>query len=277
MIDSIIPEGLVYYALKLEAIMTNNEDEKNPIGFKRDDIELTEILAKLSQSSIIDFTKRFDSIVDDFNVKLINIIDDLASDSEHNSKRILSFKILDRIFNGCHEGKCHDIKEENLKDIHNLLIDISADGYINERAYFYSKDEIGQDDFGRHCMAANRLNVIFSCKKIPNLNDSVFDYDTKDLNVCHLENSKRRKAYWAFLKNSNCSSSVSNYESACYFVEKLRDLQNKIIDTSDSDDKEEVLNELKELLSKNLHIANTIDIFRYCHLRGKFESANKLI
>lgn len=73
-------------------------------------------------------------------------------DGWHSVKRKLSFDVFDQLLTFCENGICPKIKNEYIY----CLSDISINGYIRERAHYYSVDGIGIDDNNRHYMAIEK-------------------------------------------------------------------------------------------------------------------------
>ncbi len=179
------------------------------------------------------------------------------TDAYHDAKRRLSFDTLDRLLDSCERGFCPCLNPEE----HELLIDISAEGYILERAYFYSNDNIGTDNEDRYYMARNRIMGVFDCQvDEPKLGFSLFKKD-----CCEIEKSqycgngaKKRKAYWRYLARnvdvSKDSSAKNDFCDACGMLDSLCKSGKK---------------RTKQLWKNNLDIINGIDLFRYCLFRSK--------
>lgn len=101
-------------------------------------------------------------------------------DSFHITKRMRSFDLLDKYLDLCNRNICPVITEN---DIYHLA-DISIEGYIRERAYYYTipKDRIiGNDDKDRYCMAWNKLQKVYNCSMLTTIDQSIFMLDTKEV------------------------------------------------------------------------------------------------
>jgi len=183
-------------------------------------------------------------------------VDEIAKQCDddffHSLKRRKSFDLLDGYLDLCCQGKCPDIKEI---DIYHL-VDISIEGYIKDRAYYYTvpKDQIiGKDDNDRYYMAWNKLRKVYNCSCLATIDRSIFLADTNEVEVIFREQARKRKAYWSYLSNA-ASDHVCNYCKSCEFVEKQKE-------------KESNPDAYRQLILENQNKANAIDLFRLCHIR----------
>lgn len=248
------------------------------LGIKKDAVEKkkTEMeIAKLEEERIagrlvepsMEDVKKYDPKTRD----LIRIIDELEgqieycfmeesnADQQHCQKRFMSFVILDYLLDQCENACCPVIDLTN----HDFLIDISAEGYINERAYFYSIKDIGTDDKDRYYMALLSVRRIFECTKKPKLMEDVFEWDAQQLekDQAIADCAKRRKAYWSYLKFRPNNNSYADYYDACQFLETVLDAYHRRFDP------EYDLRKLGDFLLSKLYLANGIDLLRFCFIR----------
>jgi hypothetical protein len=200
-------------------------------------------------------------LTNNFNEQLKGINQCLDNDYFHDKKRILSFEYFDKLIEGCQKNICPTIDI----DMWYHLIDISMENYINQRAYFYSIDNIGSDDNNRYYISNNRIEKIFNCERVTNLKKEIFNFDINQTqrNLCISEGIRKRKAYWTYLKYKPDNNIGEDYFNACYFIEKIYIIYHK--NTFLEND----LNYTKNLLRRNLHIANGIDLFRFCIIKEK--------
>jgi hypothetical protein len=128
--------------------------------------------------------------------KIININILKQQDRFHDVKRKYAFDLYDIFLDRCMKGVCPLISQ-----VHSYyLIDISAEGYIANRAYYYSVDEIGKDSQDKFFIAQKKGKIMFECGvKKPALNKATFDGDQNQINNQYYKNAVRRKAYWNML------------------------------------------------------------------------------
>lgn len=182
------------------------------------------------------------------------------ADMHHDIKRRLSFDIFDDLLNYCMESKCPKIVPE----FHYFLIDISVEGYINEKSYFYSIDDIGKNDVDRSHLSRQRGTRMFKCPvKKPSLDARIFEIDKESFkqDICY-RGAIKRKAYWNYLSKGRDNSKMNYYE-ALSFVEHM----NELFTRGTGNEKKVDLQELEELLMNNLNIANALDMYKFCFLR----------
>lgn len=176
----------------------------------------------------------------------------------HNIKRNHAFNLYDNFLELCMNGICPSISKEHAY----YLVDISSEGYITQRAYYYSIDNIGIDDKDRLCIAQRKGMVSLACTKTPSLNKEVFEKDQDQIKNHYYLNAVKRKAYWNMLSQKH-KYADKDYNSAVYFVDKIKNLY----DTGVNEKKYEAVQELKKLLVENLNIANALDMYKVCFLR----------
>ncbi len=195
--------------------------------------------------------------------ELEDIIERETLDGIHRQKRIYSFLVLDRLLDCCQKGVCPPLRE----DEHRFLIDISLQGYIQQRAYYYSVDGIGVDDDDRYNMAKRRIEqVLLRCEVDPNFKDTLFkrDYDlVREGETTHA--ATRRKAYWQFMHREYLGEDGDAYfdwNAAEVFFQKMYE------DKMEEDGGREItLDECRRLWLEHLDKANGVDLYRFCCTR----------
>jgi hypothetical protein len=214
------------------------------------------IKARLGKTSI-NSSLTDTNLIKDFIQKTISENDDCTrADADHSLKRRLSFEILDGLLKDCANNTCPFLDLE----YHNYLIDISAEGYILERAYYYSADKEKKDEKESYFSADSRIRKIFSCSiSTPKLNDKLFKIDNEDLdtNQNHQQGAINRKAYWRSLsrkKQRRDGDPNTDYSDSCDFVKKI---------TSNDPT---TLNEL--FFTDYIDMVNGVDLFRFCFMRA---------
>ncbi|MGD9170159.1 MAG: hypothetical protein PVI97_08870 [Candidatus Thiodiazotropha sp.] len=196
--------------------------------------------------------------------KIAEIVDKILDDENqrekddacHDLKRRISFEIMDRLLQECSEGKCPMLNPA----YHKCLIDISAEGYVRERAYYYSKDEGENNTEKYYFKALSRIQKVLSCALMPKLNDELFEIDNLDLhgNLDHRKGAERRKAYWRY--KSRQESSHKDGDQYTDFCESCSLLD--AIETNSS----AKLN--KAYYEKHIDMINGLDLFRFCFARA---------
>jgi hypothetical protein len=189
--------------------------------------------------------------------KVLDATDQCVKDDAcHDFKRRISFEILDGLLHSCNEGNCPVLDPA----YHKCLIDISAEGYILKRAYYYSANEGTESEKEDYYKAISRIERIFSCPLTPKLDAELFEIDNNDLqgNQDHQRGAERRKAFWRHLARKKSASiygdHYSDYCDSCEFL--------KIVTSDDS----AKLN--KAFYEDNIDMVNGLDLFRFCIARG---------
>lgn len=179
---------------------------------------------------------------------------DVDTDFKHDFKRRLSFDKLDQMIDGCFEGKCPEITDE----CHYLLVDISLEGYIQERAYYYSIDKIWANDEERYNKSKDRINKVLKCDKQCGIDKGVIDLGFNDLKQ-NQDSAKRRKAFWSYLSRKNQDKHADYLESSG-LVDKFSDAFNQ----------PEFINSIRqEQWPKQAHLINGFELFSLCLLRDR--------
>lgn len=190
---------------------------------------------------------------------IINVNILKQQDAFHAVKRKYAFDLYDIFLDHCMKGICPLISQAHSY----YLIDISIEGYIANRAYYYSIDEIGRDSQDRFFIAQKKGKIMLECcVKKPSLNKEIFNEDQNQINKQYYKNAVKRKAYWNML-SGKYKNSKEDYSNALYFVDKIKELYDRGINKKQV----EVLQELKELLVENLNIASALDMYKFCFLR----------
>lgn len=218
--------------------------------------ELVEELGLLKKDKPQDI-ERIENLVD-------SILNAYRLDKYHDIKRALSFEFLDMLIEECNNGSCpaYSLDEDSWKAIWYCLIDISVEGYINQRAYFYSRDKIGIDDIHRFDVAKSRIDKILNCEGNFILPKHMFSFDNTALRDPHIYGrAKERKAYWASMKHNpkNKLDSFRDYTSACELLKTIDNLFHERMHYPKE--------KLKNLWGENFHIINGVELYKYCILR----------
>jgi hypothetical protein len=186
------------------------------------------------------------------------IRDRLEQDMIHGCKRIFSFEVLDRYLDCCQNGICPQIDQAH----HKFLIDISVNGYFEQRAYYYSKDLIGQDSNDSYNMAVNKVETVFECEADPDLNDSLFEQDLKELERGETaDGARRRKAFWRYMDRTykgKPGDPVSDFCNSKKFIDEV---------VCNSSPEDATLDEYMRKWKQSLDVANGVDLYRFCRLR----------
>jgi hypothetical protein len=197
--------------------------------------------------------------------KIAEIVDEILADEDqlekedtcHDFKRRISFVIMDLLLQECSEGKCPSLDPA----YHKCLIDISAEGYVRERAYYYFEDEgknnTEKEDYHR---ALSRIQKVLSCALMPKLNDELFEIDNIDLhdNLAHREGAERRKAYWRYI--SRLENSLKNGDQYTDYCESC-----SLLDAIESNSPARLT---KAYYETHIDMINGLDLFRFCFARA---------
>jgi len=191
---------------------------------------------------------------------------DILDDKYHMLKRNIGFAWFDRMLEDCRNENCPGFYSD---DIFYALTDISLEGYVLQKAYFFSVAEVGISDKERYFKALGRINNVLACKKKTKLNINLFNQDSRQIyyktgkKSTFYQSARLRKAYWSYLKNYPNNDQIEDYFSTCGFIDKIHGIYNKKRCTSKDFER------YKELLSENHHIANPLDLYRFCVVRKK--------
>lgn len=191
---------------------------------------------------------------------------DNLDDKYHMLKRNIGFAWFDRMLEDCRNEKCPGYFSD---DIFYALTDISLEGYVLQKAYYFSGAEVGISDKERYFKALGRINNVLVCKKKTKLNINLFNHDSRQIyyktekKSTFYQSARLRKAYWSYLKNYPNNDQIEDYFSTCGFIDKIHRIYNKKKCTSED------LEKYKEILSENHHIANPLDLYRFCVVRKK--------
>lgn len=207
-------------------------------------------------------------VKDKFNIK--DVLYDMECmenrchiDKVHNEKRITSFCILDALIDKCLAGEgCPNIEES----YHKYLIDISLEGYVNLRSYYYEVDGIGKDDIDRYMAALNRIGKIINCSRVCKLNRQIFVDKSKEISVdyrvgCGIRN---RKAYWNYMKHEGFNNPVTDYEGACSVIQNIHE---PLVNGHDKRKSEGIAAKIRKYVERNMHIVNGFELFQLCLFR----------
>jgi len=191
---------------------------------------------------------------------------DKLDDKYHMLKRNIGFAWFDRMLEDCRNEKCPGYFSD---DIFYALTDISLEGYVLQKAYYFSGAEVGISDKERYFKALGRIDNVLVCKKKTKLNINLFNHDSRQIyyktekKSTFYQSARLRKAYWSYLKNYPNNDQIEDYFSTCGFIDKIHRIYNKKKCTSED------LEKYKEILSENHHIANPLDLYRFCVVRKK--------
>lgn len=183
------------------------------------------------------------------------------------NKRFAGFHIFNSLLKQCNQNICPKIKP--IEELQYTLIDISLDGYINQNAYYEWKAGYGLDDDDRYFRGLNKINCVLNCTKAPIIEETIFKIDSdRILEDSHSDksfysNARKRKAYWAFISKKKQSDHVADYYHADKFIKSLHKISLK--DNTTTKDVELA----KNILNKNRHISNALDLYRLCLIRKK--------
>ena len=184
-------------------------------------------------------------------------------DYKHILKRTISFDRLDQLLSSCKDGKCPIINEYDIY----FLVDISLDGYVNDRAYYYFKDSLLGNDDDRYKNAKERINIVFKCKKKPKIDQNVFDKDYNEIAGEKFLTSIRRKAFWISLKYQYESNHNPNLDfcGAFGFISTVKEGHESLKSGNFH------IDNFRSYLNENLHACNGLDLFRICYFRQKLD------
>lgn len=191
---------------------------------------------------------------------------DGLNDKYHTLKRNIGFAWFDRMLKDCRNGNCPIYFSD---DIFYALTDVSIEGYILQKAYYFYIAGIGMNDQGRYFKAMEEINTVLTCKKEAKLTINLFNRDSKQVYYRTEKKSplyqsvRLRKAYWNYLKAYPNNDQIEDYFFTCDFIEKIHRIYNKKRCTSED------LEKYIETLSENRHIANPLDLYRLCIIRNK--------
>ena len=187
-------------------------------------------------------------------------------DKYHRLKRNIGFAWFDRMLEDCQNENCPGYFSD---DIFYALTDMSLEGYVLQKAYLFSGEEVGINDKERYFKALGRINNVLVCQKKTKLNINLFNQDSRQIyyktekTSPFYQSARLRKAYWSYLKNYPNNDQIEDYFSTCEFIDKIHRIYNKKRCTSED------LEKYKEILSENHHIANPLDLYRFCVVRKK--------
>jgi len=191
---------------------------------------------------------------------------DNLDDKYHALKRNVGFAWFDRMLKDCQEGNCPSYFTD---DIFYALTDMSLEGYILQKAYLFSGDEVGINDKERYFKALGEINHVLICKKETELNINMFNQDSRQVyyktekTSTFYQSARLRKAYWKYLKGYPNNDQIEDYFSTCEFIDKTHRIYNKKRCTLED------FETYKEILSENQDIANPLDLYRSCIVRKK--------
>lgn len=161
-------------------------------------------------------------------------------------RRCYAPDLLARILIDCGEKKCPTFDEY----FHETLVDISIAGFLLHSINPNAQTLLDEFYNCKYCTLSSKKEI----KKW-------IDADDNQLANCNKESARRRKAFWAYMKNNKDSKRTEeNYFEACTFLDKMIEAHTN--STANLD--------FRILLDNHKHIANGIDLMRYCFLRHKF-------
>jgi len=187
-------------------------------------------------------------------------------DRYHTLKRHIGYAWFDRMLDGCQKGNCPSCFTD---DIFYALTDMSLEGYVLQKAYLLSDDEVGNNDKERYFIALGKVDRVLTCKKETELNINLFNKDSRQVyyktekTSTFYQSARLRKAYWKYLKGYPNNDQIEDYFSTCSFIDGIHRIYNKKRCTSKD------FETYKELLSENHDIANPLDLYRFCIVRKK--------
>jgi hypothetical protein len=184
----------------------------------------------------------------------------------HDTKRVGSLLWFDKMLQDCKKNICPNQCFD--PNILYALIDISIEGYTLEKLNEHPDTIISLDDNKVSEYANEITDIIFNCKNTPSFDREIFVIDSKEVtseNDCYTtyHGSRNRKAYWTYLKGIPDNYHYTDYCSACGFIEVIHHISNK------ESCKKSDLNAMKKILRTNPHIANPLDLYRFCIVREK--------
>jgi len=185
----------------------------------------------------------------------------------HRVKRISSFMWFDIMLDYCQICCCPS--KIITPPILYALSDISLEGYLLGKTDEFYEERIGTNNDERYRIAKKRIDVILNCQRREELRKEIFDIDTDEIlelgdgNETTFRGARKRKAYWVFLKNYHSWSADEDYYEAEKFIQKIHSTYNK-----NECDQEDIA-DIKAILQENHHIANPLDLYRFCIVRAK--------
>jgi len=187
-------------------------------------------------------------------------------DGFHWAKRIMGFDCFDDLLEKCYQGVC-PISELRPASIY-MLTDISIEGFINIKAYLLGEEGIGNDHAHRYHMAEKKIKHVFKCQKDPGKISDVFKIDTNELMNKNVKpeafhGARKRKAFWAYLTYRPHNTPQVDYLNSEKFIHEIHFLSNKNVCSTQE------IETIKILIESNRHIANALDLYRYCYIKHK--------
>lgn len=194
-----------------------------------------------------------------YNNEIDRIIGKLSGNKEHIAKRIVSFDILDNLLDCCQLGFCPPLDSMDQM----FLVDYSMRDYIEEKAkeYFVQGDVSDK----RVCreVAEQRVKCIFDCQVKPNLSAEFFEHDLQAHKSGEtLEGACGGRVSWCFLEcidNSRAGHPVQGFNNSAGYVDELFcgcDADNMVFDIC------------RMKWEQTLDVANGMDMYRFCRVRG---------
>lgn len=232
-------------------------------------------LSKLTEPEIIEkignikkeMEDTFDEVIELTKKGLINAIESIKKGVDQanfqDKKRLVGYLLFDEMVDSCFKGICPSILTN--KSVIYPLTDVSINGYLLKKAFLIYKKTGCGDSVKNYHIAHERISKIFNCGGKINGTD-IFIEDTNQINdigASHFSSSRKRKAYWRYQTYPENYDSFFNYISAESFIKRLHGISLKEECTT-----EDVSN-AKEILKKNYHIANPLDLFRLCVIKSK--------
>jgi hypothetical protein len=211
----------------------------------------------------MDYEKDADIKPEDYQKEITNILAGVGTTVSHEAKRVFSFEYLDQMLESCHTCSCPCVYDANA--FHTVLIDISIETYVNQRAYYYSIDNIGDNDVDRINKARLKiLNHLYCTKKPTKELYKLFLLDDQRLREPSTElSARRRKAYWSYLKKRPNNNPIDDFLSASgvidFCLDSSRSLNGLTID------------ELRLFMLNHTHVISGLDLYRFCFLRAQIE------
>lgn len=193
-------------------------------------------------------------------------------DVEHETKRTYSFHRLNEILSNCAKGICPTICETD--QYH--LIDISIDGFVLDRSYYFFTDGLYGGALEGHLKAKQLIKNVYDCPQTPNLDSTtIATFESDYLQLYEKERSvKNRKAFWRSMKCKYQShhDPYQDYCKACEFIERMKWIHEDEDEDEDSFHQISDFDNLRAFIEEYSHIANGMDLLRLCYLRHKIGS-----
>jgi hypothetical protein len=213
---------------------------------------------------------KLDAIQQGLRKKLGIAPSQVMGDVFHDMKRRDSFKRLEYILDSCsRKDDCCSLGELDRRAFY-LLSDISLAGYLLEKTSQMAQEGAGSSHMQRWSQAADRIKCVFNCGKVPQPNTLPFELDAKELMDAikcpqTYKGVRNRKAYWSHMADASRSdpTGTGDYLHACGFIERMHSIAHK------KDYRLEDLHTTRMLLEQNFHVANGIDLLRFCIIRGR--------